>query len=409
MTHFFISYSKKDTRELALALDDALNAIDGISSWVDRELLPGPNWASQIEAQIDRCDYMIVLLSPDIHRHRQGEKQSFVINEIHYAQDTANKPIIPVMAISTSVPIVLAGAEYINFTAPTLTLDNLVAAILVGAKVNVPNQPNAGSELPVLTEFETRVQDGLKLARNFNKKHNNDWQPYVLLFQPQGIGFEMCLIPPGTFMMGANDGEENEKPIHLQTLSRPFWIARYPVTNAQWRAAVEGSNGEVPVPVWADWYKDSQRKFQPVVGVTWHQCLAFTNWLGDSWRLPAEAEWEFAARGVESLIYPWGNRFEPSFVIHQRSSDEGTADIGGRLTGASWVGAEDMSGNVLEWTNSRYYSPHHDHISHPAVDASWVVKGGAWSRQANDLRSAFRRDGDQNYGDRGQGLRLAKS
>jgi hypothetical protein len=85
MPHIFISYAKKDTRELALALSDALNAVDGVTAWVDRSLRVGRSWELQIQNEIDRCDAMIVLYSPDINRHKQGEEESYVLTEIAYA------------------------------------------------------------------------------------------------------------------------------------------------------------------------------------------------------------------------------------------------------------------------------------------------------------------------------------
>ncbi|MEZ4672357.1 MAG: toll/interleukin-1 receptor domain-containing protein [Anaerolineae bacterium] len=89
MTHIFISYAKKDTRELALALNQALNAISGVTAWVDQSLRAGKSWDLQIQSEIDRCDYMIVLYSPDINRHKNGEEESYVLTEIAYAKYTA--------------------------------------------------------------------------------------------------------------------------------------------------------------------------------------------------------------------------------------------------------------------------------------------------------------------------------
>ena len=115
MTHIFISYAKKDTRELALSLADALSDIEGVTAWVDRSLRAGRSWELQIQAEIDKCDTMVVLYSPDINRHKNGKPESYVLNEIGYARHF-NKQIIPIMAQETTPPLSLITHHYIDFT-----------------------------------------------------------------------------------------------------------------------------------------------------------------------------------------------------------------------------------------------------------------------------------------------------
>ena len=129
MPHIFISYAKKDTRELALALADAFNALSGYTAWVDRSLRAGKSWETQIQTEIDRCDVFIVLYSPDLNRHKQGAEESYVLTEIAYAHYTVKKPIIPVMAQKTDPPITLARMHYIDYTLPGLKLSDLVDAL----------------------------------------------------------------------------------------------------------------------------------------------------------------------------------------------------------------------------------------------------------------------------------------
>src|SRR6185503_19567904 len=116
MPHFFISYAKKDTRQLALQLEAALNAIPSVTAGVDKSLRAGRSWELQIQTEIDRCDYMIVLYSPDINRHKQGLEESYMLSEIHYAKRIARKPIIPVMAQTTEPPMSLITEQFIDFT-----------------------------------------------------------------------------------------------------------------------------------------------------------------------------------------------------------------------------------------------------------------------------------------------------
>jgi formylglycine-generating enzyme required for sulfatase activity len=113
---------------------------------------------------------------------------------------------------------------------------------------------------------------------------------------------EMCLVPVGAFKMGS-DSYSDEKPIHPQTITTPYWIARYTVTNAQWREGVQAGAVNEPWQV-RNWYKNSAMADCPVVYVTWHQALAFAQWAKCT--LPSELETEYAGRGVESWDVPVG-------------------------------------------------------------------------------------------------------
>lgn len=115
--HIFISYAKNDTRDLALDLHAALNALPDVTAWTDESLQPGENWDSEIEEQIDLCDWMIVLLSPDVNRKKtRTQDESFVRKEIHRALYTSHKPVLPVMAQTTALPVVLGTLQYIPFS-----------------------------------------------------------------------------------------------------------------------------------------------------------------------------------------------------------------------------------------------------------------------------------------------------
>lgn len=111
--HIFISYAKVDTQPLAFKIRDALRSVNGLTAWVDESLESGEDWAVQIQDEIDRCDLMLVLISPDVNR--ATEPRSFVLREIHYAQDS-QKSILPIMAQKTRIPVQLAGIQYIDLT-----------------------------------------------------------------------------------------------------------------------------------------------------------------------------------------------------------------------------------------------------------------------------------------------------
>jgi TIR domain/Ternary complex associated domain 9 len=157
--HIFLSYAKADTRELALKLRDVFNSISGVTVWMDDSLEVARDWATQIEEEIDRCDYMVVLLSTDVNR--PTTPRSFVLNEIHYAR-SVQKTIIPVMAQTTKVPVQLAGIEYIDLTDSTHGgINRLTNEISHRLKSNLTASFNDGNQT-------TRIKGNIKLIQDEN-------------------------------------------------------------------------------------------------------------------------------------------------------------------------------------------------------------------------------------------------
>jgi formylglycine-generating enzyme required for sulfatase activity len=160
---------------------------------------------------------------------------------------------------------------------------------------------------------------------------NADWTPVEQEFD----GVVMVKVPPGCFNMGNVDGRRDEKPVSLICFDKAFWIDKTEVTNAAY-----GSNGAF------------SGDLRPRENLTWVESRDFC--VQRSARLPSEAEWEYATRGPDSLIYPWGNELVEDNLVFEKNSGNQTADVGSKPSGVSWVGALDMAGNVWEWTNSIY-------------------------------------------------------
>lgn len=200
--------------------------------------------------------------------------------------------------------------------------------------------------------------------------HNADWIP---TFQDFG-GVEMALVPPGCFTMGHDEGRRDERPEHQICFEHAYWIDRTEVTNEQY-----GSEGR---------FAGANR---PRENLLWSEARDFCAARGT--RLPTEAEWEYAARGPDSLLYPWGNELDLSNLVFDRSNAE-TADVGTISEGASWVGALDMAGNVFEWVSS-LYAPYPFDASDGREDPNdttnpRVYRGGRYSYLDYAASSAIR-------------------
>ncbi|MCA9712820.1 MAG: formylglycine-generating enzyme family protein, partial [Myxococcales bacterium] len=157
-------------------------------------------------------------------------------------------------------------------------------------------------------------------------------------------GMVMVYVPAGSFLMGSlgsdPDAENDELPQHRVALDG-FWLDRTEVTNFQYgRCVADGDCRESSYADDADW----NGRQQPVVGVSWDDAVAYCAWAGG--QLPTEAQWEYAARGPESLKYPWGNDAPDETLLNYSLSVGGTTEVGSYPAGASWVGALDMAGNV---------------------------------------------------------------
>lgn len=162
----------------------------------------------------------------------------------------------------------------------------------------------------------------------------------------------MIFIPGGSFLMGSETGEPNERPEHPVTLDA-YFIDQFEVSNGDYLACVAAGGctqsnlrnsfrraGYRDDPLFADY---------PVMGVTWSQANAYCQWAGQ--RLPSEAEWEFAASGPENLTWPWGNEFDARLSA---ASSLDTEAVDSFPNGASPFGVLNMAGNVNEWVLDRF-------------------------------------------------------
>ena len=210
-------------------------------------------------------------------------------------------------------------------------------------------------------------------------------------------GMVMVLVTAGEFEMGSGGEEKNEEPIHKVFLDS-YWIDQTEVTNAQYQMCVELDGCSVPKNTSSAtqefYYGNLTFADYPVINVDWNQASDFCRWAGR--RLPTEAEWEKAARGVDKRIYPWGNDSPNVNLLNFQRSNGDTNKVGSYPDGASPYGVLDMSGNVYEWVSDwyaiYYYSDSpYQNPQGPLTGTSHLFRGGSWySYDPNFFRAAYR-------------------
>jgi formylglycine-generating enzyme required for sulfatase activity len=250
-------------------------------------------------------------------------------------------------------------------------------------------------------------------------------------------GIAQVWVPPGCFSMGSDPSIDkvawsNELPAHPVCLTNGYWIDQYDVTNAAFDTFVKAggySNDAYwsPDPDSLKWKqanniigpamdctKDSNDPQQPRICVSWYEAEAYARWRtktahsGAEYVLPSEAEWEYAARGPQGLIYPWGNNFDGTRVNYcdkncsqtkaDKSTDDGyayTSPVGHYEQGKSWVNAYDMVGNAWQWVADWYSDSYYQNspLSNPTGPNGGtyrVIRGGAWFNVYFAVRTAFR-------------------
>ena len=284
--------------------------------------------------------------------------------------------------------------------------------------------------------------------------------------------FVFCEIPAGEFIMGSKQGDEgafrDEYPQFRYAIPHAYYIARYPVTNAQFDAFVDAPDGYRNDAWWTQtglkWRGARTRNERyggvfnlsnhPVVGVTWYEAAAFCKWLNEQLqladyrlqifdplarmlredknhkskiinqkytvRLASEPEWEYAARGTDGRAYPWGGELTPEHANYADTKINATSAVGAFPLGTSPFGVLDLSGNVWEWTRSRWGKdfsepdfkyPYDTKDGREDIESTdlRVLRGGAFSYVSGYVRCALRNRLDPDLRGSGQGFRVCVS
>jgi formylglycine-generating enzyme required for sulfatase activity len=247
-------------------------------------------------------------------------------------------------------------------------------------KVPLKKNPPAARQAPCLAQMPTQATG--RSAYPTGRRHAVNLNG--------GVSLEMVEIPKGSFCMGSNDGEANEKPVHQVTINYSFYVGKYEVTQAQWQAAMGSNPSSFKGGLAEPFIK------LPVEQVSWEDAQNFINKLNDgndgfTYRLPTEAEWEYACRAGTTGDHA-GNL--SAMAWYAENSENRTHTVGQKQPNA-W-GLFDMHGNVWEWCQDRY---HDSYNGAPTDGSAWlsggeqkyrVLRGGSWLVDASGLRSAIR-------------------
>jgi formylglycine-generating enzyme required for sulfatase activity len=322
--HIFLSYAREDqsyTRKLADHLRQR-----GFDVWMDDRIDFGDRWWQTIVAALQGSAAFVVVMAPE------SERSDWVHREVLLALKE-RKPIFPLLLRGDGFSI-LVDRQYADVTGGRMPPDDFcdrVRDVLPAQEISrpAPPQPAAQEKKPAT------------LVRHYS-------------FEP-----EMILIPAGDFLMGSDPTKDkraynDEQPQH--TLYLPdYYLAKTPVTNAQYAAFVQATSHRQPKN-WRARKPPQTMMDHPVTRVSWHDAVAYCEWLSEvtsrPYRLPTEAEWEKGARGIDGLVYPWGDWWDAKRCNNKKGNKRRTTPVGAFPEGASPYGLLDMAGNVWEWTES---------------------------------------------------------
>ena len=239
-------------------------------------------------------------------------------------------------------------------------------------------------------------------TKNINDQRNIDNKENIVpeLKTTKTKDYDMVYVEGGTFMMGSDEGEADEKPVHSVTVNS-FYISKYEVTQKEW-ISIMGNN--------PSYFKGDNL---PVEKVSWNDIQEFIKKLnqktGKNYRLPTEAEWEYAARGGnKSRGYEYsGSDNIDEIAWYWNNSEEGTKPVGTKKSNE--LGIYDMTGNVWEWCNDWYDENYYRNSpSGPYIGEYRVLRGSSWNVNDDYSRSANRGRNHPNNRNGDAGFRLVK-
>ncbi len=420
----FLAHASED-KPAVLALHERLKQA-GYKPWLDeKDLIPGQIWRDEIPKAIKASQIFLACLSA-----KSANKQGYIQRELRIALDTLGEMLpgtiffIPMRLEECEIPD-LRSAEVGLKLRDIHRLDyweedgfeQLERAITHQFKLE-PEEPKQP-----LSIFNFEVVGVNAKGEQINKESKQS--QYFREDLGKGITLEMVAIPGGTFLMGTEDEEierlvkkfnwegfRRERPQHEVTVP-PFFMGKYPITQAQWKAIASRTDLKVKQdldfkPAYFKDRPDSDRR--PVEQVNWYDAIEFCARLSKltvrEYRLPSEAEWEYACRAGTTTPFYFGETITGELANYNASNtyaDEPNGEYRNETTPVGQFppnafGLYDMHGNVREWCADTW----HDNYDGAPTDGSvWIengndnrspLRGGSWGYNPNYCRSAIRYD-----------------
>jgi formylglycine-generating enzyme required for sulfatase activity len=408
-TSIFISYRRVDSSDVTGRIYDRLvTAFDRNSVFKDVDSIPfGVDFREHLDGAVSQCQVCLVVVGrtwleakDEAGRRRLDSTQDFVRIEIESALKR-KIPVIPVLVGGASMP----GPEQLPPSLEPLAyrngaqvrsdpdfhrdMDRLIAGIQQHFGAAQTPQPSPPQQKQTFTFEVVTVNDqGQEIDRKLGQAE------YRAEDLGNGITLDTVAIPGGTFEMGSKEAED-EQPIHRVTVA-PFWMGKFAVTQEQYEA-VMGTNPSN--------FKGAKR---PVEQVSWHDAVAFcqrlSEKLGHQYRLPSEAEWEYACRAGTTTPFYFGATLTSDLANYSGTKTYAnepkgknraqTTDVGAFFPNA--FGLYDMHGNVWEWCVDHW---HESYQGAPSDGSAWIdkndndyrlLRGGSWDYAPWFCRSAYR-------------------
>jgi formylglycine-generating enzyme required for sulfatase activity len=384
MADVFISYVEEDgqaAEELARGMEAA-----GHSAWYyERDSIPGPPYLVQVSDAIERASAVVLLISRDslssnqvtievVRAHESGKPFVPVLIGITHAEFQQRQPTWRIaLGASTSIRVPPQGAAAI------------VSRVVQGLRA-LGLQPGSVAAAPPPCETPQPAATARPAAPPPKRAAATPSGTPDLI--TNSIGMKLKLIPAGKFLMGSEKGEEDEKPVHKVTITKPFYTGICLVTQAEYERVMKANPSH---------FKGPNR---PVETVSWNDAVEFCRRLSEmerrAYRLSTEAEWEYACRAGSTTEYCFGDDQAKlsEYAWYLGNSGLETHDVGQRKPNA-W-GLHDMHGNVWEWCEDVW---HPNYGSAPSDGSAWleggnqryrVLRGGSRSLPAAFCRSAAR-------------------
>ncbi len=392
MADIFLSYAREDlekARLLATGLEQ-----QGWSVFWDRSSIHiGEDFDEVIEEAIEQARCMIVGWS------QVSKKSDWVRGETTIGRE--RRILIPVLFEAVSPPIAFLSLHTEDFSDWQGESDRPEFLHLCKAVTRL-----AGTSHLHENRLVEAATASIFPASTPRVKSQPTSETTRLTFEP-----EMIEIPAGLFQMGS-DKYDSERPIHTVTFAKPFKLGKYLVTFAEYDVFAE-QTGRIP-PKDEGWGRDQR----PVINVSWQDAADYAAWLskltGKAYRLPSEAEWEYACRAGSSSEYFWGDdgTRAKQYAWFAENTGSQTQPVGQKQPNP--YGLYDITGNVWEWLQDGW---HDNYEGAPDNGLAWetegdsgrrLLRGGSWNYEADGLCSAFRYWGGTGYRFGLIGFRLAQ-